>query len=921
MVKKMRSSSGRVKMTVMSASGVTQTSIATLTRIRKDRIEAEQRFLEEAGMFFPILSVPFVDGTLAKARRLQERLTEARLEVGDHSEDAADDTAWNYEVDEQLSGEQWTGDDCMDDYENMEDLPNCFSKYFTPGVHRTRLQRNEHVQKAWEDQLPALVDQYLLWRHGTDVAMQVDDGAHTFHVKSVGVFDFTERLPVSQRENELPNAALIQAGLLGCSPIQPVAAIKLECLEFYHQLRRRQSSFSVQAMVKVLCALHNTSYMRHLRNQFAAAFDVYLAIKCHIQTTLRQALNRHGLAWRLTRACPPCTFKVSAESTLSPARLHAMDGNFSAKRLDGSGSADPRTFESDYFIPTAEVERFRNNARKESEKATNDRAVTCSNNWSAAKSVEEEKIHVFEQTGIFVLACRHGFVDAKYGLAAISQILDFCDDDHAIGHDIGCASRITVAKSALGGRAKEAGLRVVVNAFHGFAHNRLCQLENHPLYLPGFGNEDLETCERIFSSSNSTAPLIRHASLFHWRQFLHLHFDQWDSDKYLELSRFLYNNYKQALDIVNKYTVQLVEFKALTNFDNKDFETWHQEELMYLKDCESEPATTSISIAYVAELEKLQFAEKSYASVTQSPYLTYTASNFTAESGLNYVTRQCSNAMSAEYSSARRKYELQLNVVEHFERQHGIETRWSPDDPEYVGAAEYAKHRNFIRVVEELEGLVVQRLFELSKANLAGTGYKMRRHISKALTRRSAAIRTALDRYNKLAPRQKPPRPKLEYSEVIGYSALGEFSLLKISRSDVLSKPWAQPANREMLIKYFKVLRSKEEITRLNVEIRRLAAWVDQDEKDIATAEEDTRLFYAERHRVNNIHRQILCKIYQMDGYSGQMPEGRTREEGGHVNKDSNRDSDDVEEEDEEDEDEEGASDVINLSACLERIN
>ncbi|KAG6369425.1 hypothetical protein JVT61DRAFT_14862 [Boletus reticuloceps] len=847
MVKKMRSSSGRVKMTVMSASGVTQTSIATLTRIRKDRIEAEQRFLEEAGMFFPILSVPFVDGTLAKARCLQERLTEARLEVGDHSEDAVDDTAWNYEVDEQLSGEQWTGDDCMDDYENMEDLPNCFSKYFTPGVHV---------------------------------------------------------LPVSQRENELPNAALIQAGLLGCSPIQPVTAIKLECLEFYHQLRRRQSSFSVQAMVKVLCALHNTSYTRHLRNQFAAAFDVYLAIKRHIQTTLRQALNRHGLAWRLTHACPPCTFKVSAESTLSPARLHAMDGNFSAKRLDGSGSADPRIFESDYFIPTAEVERFRNNARKECEKATNDRAVTCSNNWSAAKSVEEEKIHVFEQTGIFVLACRHGFVECiaemkrsgelQVSVFSISQILDFCDDDHAIGHDIGCASRITVAKSALGGRAKEAGLRVVVNAFHGFAHNRLCQLENHPLYLPGFGNEDLETCERIFSSSNSTAPLIRHH-----------HFSTGDnsfiyiSTNGILTSRFLYNNYKQALNIVNKYTVQLVEFKALTNFDNKDFETWHQEELMYLKDCESEPATTSISIAYVAELEKLQFAEKSYASVTQSPYLTYTPTNFTAESGLNYITRQCSNAMSAEYSSARRKYELQLNVVEHFERQHGIETRWSPDNPEYVGAAEYAKHRNFIRVVEELEGLVVQRLFELSKANLAGTGYKMRRHISKALTRR----------------------------------ALGEFSLLKISRSDVLSKPWAQPANREMLIKYFKVLRSKEEIIRLNVEIRRLAAWVDQDEKDIAAAEEifretgsdglatETRLFYAERHRVNNIHRQILCKIYQMDGYSGQMPEGRTREEGGHVNKDSNRDSDDVEEEDEEDEDEEGASDVINLSACLERIN
>jgi hypothetical protein len=79
------------------------------------------------------------------------------------------------------------------------------------------------------------------------------------------------------------------------------------------------------------------------------------------------------------------------------------------------------------------------------------------------------------------------------------------------------------------------------------------------------------------------------------------------------------------------------------------------------------------------------------------------------------------NAVSAEYSSAQHKYELQLNVVEHFEWQHGIQTRWSPDDPEYVAVQEYAKHCTFICVVEELEGLVVQRLFELSKANLAGT--------------------------------------------------------------------------------------------------------------------------------------------------------------------------------------------------------
>ncbi|KAF8438667.1 hypothetical protein L210DRAFT_3403971, partial [Boletus edulis BED1] len=432
---------------------------------------------------------------------------------------------------------------------------------------RTRLQRNEHLHKAWEDQLPALVDQYLIWRHGHDPAMQVDEGlCHVFHVDSIGVFTFTERLAVTQRQDELSNAALIRAGLLGCSPIQPVVAVRLECLELYHQLRRRQSSFSVQAMVKVLCALQNISYKRHLRNQFAAAFDVYLSIKRRIRIALRQMLDRNGLAWRLSQACPSCTFKLAGEVVLSPARLHNMDGNFSAKRLDGSGSADPRTFESDYFIPIADVDRFKNNSCKNPESGAT-AGSTCSSNWSAAAKVfEEDKICVFEQTGIFLLACRHGFVEciaemrrsgelyviflctclllislgsAKYGLAAINQILNCDENDHAIGHDIGCASKVTVANSVLGERAKQAGIRIIVNAFHGFAHHRLCQLQNHPLYQPGFGNEDLETCERIFSSSNSTAVLIRHASLFHWKQFLDLHFDQWDSDKYLELSRFI----------------------------------------------------------------------------------------------------------------------------------------------------------------------------------------------------------------------------------------------------------------------------------------------------------------------------------------------------------------------------------------------
>jgi hypothetical protein len=126
---------------------------------------------------------------------------------------------------------------------------------------------------------------------------------------------------------------------------------------------------------------------------------------------------------------------------------------------------------------------------------------------------------------------------AKYPLATINKLIDAFGDHLGIGTDIGCSLRKTVAASSIREKAADHHLILAVNAFHGHAHNHKCQLQHHPLYLRGFGLEDLETCERVFAASNAAAPLIRHASHFHYVQFLELHFDQWDIDKYLELSK------------------------------------------------------------------------------------------------------------------------------------------------------------------------------------------------------------------------------------------------------------------------------------------------------------------------------------------------------------------------------------------------
>jgi hypothetical protein len=68
------------------------------------------------------------------------------------------------------------------------------------------------------------------------------------------------------------------------------------------------------------------------------------------------------------------------------------------------------------------------------------------------------------------------------------------------------------------------------------------------------------------------------------------------------------------------------------------------------------------------------------------------------------------------------KLELHINAVQDLEQQLGIQERWMATHPEYQKTLTYINNHTFIRAVEKLEGLVVQQLMELSKANVLGTG-------------------------------------------------------------------------------------------------------------------------------------------------------------------------------------------------------
>ncbi|KAF8513891.1 hypothetical protein JB92DRAFT_3083119 [Gautieria morchelliformis] len=156
----------------------------------------------------------------------------------------------------------------------------------------------------------------------------------------------------------------------------------------------------------------------------------------------------------------------------------------------------------------------------------------------------------------------------KYGLATLDKILKVFVDDQCVGCDVACSFYATVQNSSLAMTALTQQVVMALNSFHGHAHGRQCQLRCHPMYLCCLGLEDLVTCE--------------HGSYFHYLQFIDLHFQQWDDDKYLELTNFILNNYQQAFGIIRDYTPEVKDFREAHGFTNLNFVSWCDEEFTYL---------------------------------------------------------------------------------------------------------------------------------------------------------------------------------------------------------------------------------------------------------------------------------------------------------------------------------------------------
>jgi hypothetical protein len=73
----------------------------------------------------------------------------------------------------------------------------------------------------------------------------------------------------------------------------------------------------------------------------------------------------------------------------------------------------------------------------------------------------------------------------------------------------------------------------------------------------------------------------------------------------LNLGRFIFNNYKQAVTLIDDFTKELDAYHLSFPDQAMDFETWVTEELAYLESIASEPARDALVVDYIEALEKL----------------------------------------------------------------------------------------------------------------------------------------------------------------------------------------------------------------------------------------------------------------------------------------------------------------------------
>ncbi|KAJ7729123.1 hypothetical protein B0H14DRAFT_3169252 [Mycena olivaceomarginata] len=722
---------------------------------------------------------------------------------------------------------------------------------------RTRRNRTEDRNQGFKAQMPEMLKGYMRWCASEDGSGEVDSSSvELWTITVVDMFQCEKRDVSLDLRGNGGVPALIMSGLIPCAPWKPSVAVTVRVLKMYRIAHARCPQFAIQSFVKTLCDLYETPYLPYLRKQFSVCYDLYLDLRRNAEKTVLASLGRDSFAWRIKHACPSCMYKLEGEDKLIFDILVTMDGGNSLKRVlrrervesDGDMGTnakfvvgkskehvDSRDAGDGYYLDREKVNKWSKHRIAEMlpmEAVEGEDVNLCADRWkNMVEDITAKIWGIFDETGIFLCLCRHGFVLvicdmiksgelSKYPLAVTDCLIEHLGQSIGNGYDVGCDFQTTIKKSPLAARAAQCNFRCLVGAFHGHAHNRLCQL-----------------------------------CLLRW-----------------------------------------MDEEDITSFDA--FRIWLEEEKEFLLGLKagSKDQTETLEMEYVQKLVNLD--------ASRARYVVGAAESRKAQGdNASYTPGGASRAERAR-RHAKEKVDRDLDAVQELEEKLEISDRWTTESPKWMTTVAEIKQKKYQKALDAVELLVVERIFELPKMNQSQTGkcfqgYKLRKHIAKALQARSKAVRNAIDRYNNTAMALDPPMPSLTWEQVVEYTFLADFDILRDTRVEVQSRPWTRPPYRLAMDTYFKIERAKEEITRLNIEIRRFVTWIrdegrflrdreaalrssegkteEQAEADLLLAVQ-TKLYRRQRSRFDDQHMEILQKLAKMKGFTGNLSPGQAVE-------------------------------------------
>ncbi|KAH9809127.1 hypothetical protein DFH28DRAFT_906642 [Melampsora americana] len=436
--------------------------------------------------------------------------------------------------------------------------------------------RTEREQENWRKVLPLMFPTFMrcskkTFQWGDEVLWNRDwkkgcnCTASKKRQRKVDVVDLLSRkkITINFCACQPDSVRLVQMGLIGGTPQNPVTAFSIRLLRFHHMLWKL-CRVRIQPFCSALDEFLDGSNpiivsasgdrVREWRKNFSPAVDAFremLRLEGELKIKALKLTQRQQLAANCPRCFGP---RVKGKRDAEPDFIVCLDGNFQHRRhkfASAEWREDPKL--PSLFLPQDAIDKWDNKmnpsnpTQKKKRKGTtgqndddDELLDPCSVSHTAADDARGKQTWSgCDETGLFGMACRHDHVlkfinivqsgeRGHFPVAMLdwlkTEISKFQEDqgeslvdwNYRVLYDIGCNLEKAVQKEREEGRMKFG-----TGAWHSYAHQRSCQIKYNPRLNPDWGMSDGEGLERIWSFLCDLIAPLRHSTKEHRLWALH----------------------------------------------------------------------------------------------------------------------------------------------------------------------------------------------------------------------------------------------------------------------------------------------------------------------------------------------------------------------------------------------------------------